>query len=63
MDDQEFTLLKIHIDDNGSDMLKKTLLTDKLRAFQEKTGLADSLDSSKGGVCYVFLVSPIVMNT
>ena len=31
VDDEEFTLVKIHIDDNGSDMLTKSLQMDRLK--------------------------------
>ena len=41
VDDREFALVKIHICDNGSDMLKKNLPMDRLRVYQQRTGLDD----------------------
>ena len=43
VDEGELTLVKIHIDDNGADMPTKNLPVDKLRFFQQKTRLTDSL--------------------
>ena len=42
MDEEEFTLVKIHTDDNGSDMLTKNLPMDRLRVCRQRSGLADS---------------------
>ena len=42
VDENEFVLAKIHTNDNGSDMLTKTLSMEKLIACQRKTGLVDS---------------------
>ena len=42
MDENEFVLAKIHIDENGSDMLTKILSMEKLVACRRKTGLVDS---------------------
>ena len=42
VDENEFILAKIHTNDNGSDMLTKTLSMEKLIACQRKTGLVDS---------------------
>ena len=51
--EEQFTLVKIHIhtDDNGSDMLTKTLPMDRLRVCRQRTGLADSAHTSEGRVC------------
>ena len=35
MDEEEFTFVKIHIDDNGSDMLTKNLPMDRLSLSTE----------------------------
>ena len=43
VDEEEFTLVKIHTYDNGSGILTKNLPMDRLRAFQQRTGLTDSL--------------------
>mgnify|MGYP002776928589 CR=1 FL=1 len=43
VDEGEFTLVKIHTDDNGSDMLTKNLPMDRLRVCRQKTRLTDSL--------------------
>ena len=51
MDEEEFTFVKIHIDDNGSDMLMKKLPMDKLGVCRQKIGLIDSPYRSEGGVC------------
>ena len=42
VDDGEFTLMKSHTDDNGSDMLTKNLPMDRLRVYRQRTGLPDS---------------------
>ena len=42
VDDGEFTLVKIHTDDNGSDMLTKNLPMDRLRVCRQRIGLVDS---------------------
>ena len=51
VDDREFALVKIHTDDNGSDMLTKTLPMDKLRVCRQRTGLTDFPYRSEEGVC------------
>ena len=43
VEDGEFALVKIHTDDNGSDMLTKNLPTDRLRVNRQNTGLTDFL--------------------
>ena len=49
VDEEEFTLVKIHTDDNGSDMLTKNLPM----GLSTKNGyrLTDSTHRSEGGVC------------
>ena len=42
VDENEFGLAKIHIDDNGSDMITKILSMEKLVACWRKTGLVNS---------------------
>ena len=42
VDENEFVLVKIYIDENGSDMLTKILSMEKLIVCQLKTGLVDS---------------------
>ena len=42
MDDNDFALVKIHTDENGSDMLTRSLLMEKLIACQMRAGLVDS---------------------
>ena len=42
VDDGEFTLMKSHTDDNGSDMLTKNLPMDRLRVCRQRTRLVDS---------------------
>ena len=39
VEDREFTLTKIHTDENGSDMLTKLAIPDKLDACQKRIGL------------------------
>ena len=39
VEDKEFVLTKIHMDENGSDMLTKVLTPDKLEACQKRIGL------------------------
>ena len=41
MEEKEVALVKIHMDDNGSDMLTKALSMDKLKACQLKVGMVD----------------------
>ena len=42
VDENDFALARIHIDDNGSDLLTKILSMEKLVACRRKTGLVDS---------------------
>ena len=42
MDENEFSLVKIHIDENGSDMLTKVLSIEMLTASRLKTGMVES---------------------
>ena len=42
VDDGEFTLVKIHTDDNGSDMLTKNLPMEILKVCRQRTRLVDS---------------------
>ena len=39
VEEREFTLVKIHMDDNGSYMLTKVLSMDKLSACRQRVGL------------------------
>ena len=41
MEEKEFALVKIHTDDNGSNMLTKALSMNKLKACQLKVGMVD----------------------
>ena len=41
VNDTVFARVKIHTNDNGSDMLTKNLLMDRLRVCRQRTGLAD----------------------
>ena len=41
VEEGDFALLKIHIDDNGLDMLTKVLATNKLSACRNRVGLLD----------------------
>ena len=50
VDEEEFTLVKIHTDDNGFDMLTKLLPVDKLRVCQQRIGLANFPYWSEAGV-------------
>ena len=43
VDEGEFTMVNIHTDNNGSDMLTKNLPMDKIRACRQKIGLTDFL--------------------
>ena len=55
VDDGEFTLMKSHTDDNGSDMLTKNLPIDRLRVYRQRTGLPDSFPQEWRGrlrVCW-----------
>ena len=42
LDDGEFALVKIYVDDNGSDILTKNLSMDRLRVGRQRTRLAYS---------------------
>ena len=42
VEDKEFALVKIHTDNNGSDMLTKNLPMDRLIVYRQRTELADS---------------------
>ena len=42
VDENEFSLVKIHIDENGSDMLTKVLSIEMLTASRLKTGMVES---------------------
>ena len=42
VNDGEFTLVKIHTDDNGSDMLTKNLPMEILKVCRQRTRLVDS---------------------
>ena len=43
VEEGEFTLEKIHTDDNGSDMLTKNLPMDRLKIYRRNTRLTDFL--------------------
>ena len=51
VDDGEFTLVKIHTDENGSNVFTKNLLMDRLRVSRQRIGLTDSTHKSEGRVC------------
>ena len=51
VDDGEFTLVKIHTDENGSDMLMKNLPLDRLRLCWQRTRLTNSTHRSEVGAC------------
>ena len=48
IDEEEFTLVKFHTNDNGSDILTENLPLDRLRLYRQKTRLADSAYRSEG---------------
>ena len=54
MDAKLLELAKIHIDDNGADMMAKTLPRGKFKACCEIVGLAVTSTLFEGEICWVF---------
>ena len=51
IEENDFSLVKIHTDENGSDMLTKVLSEEKLNACRQRVGLTKYPFRSEGGVC------------